>query len=245
MVPRCVIASSRLMPMPWSRTVSVAPLASLSIQIARSLSLPSSSGFDNARKRSLSLASEALEINSRRKMSLWLYREWIIRFSSSRTSAWKPSVSRSLDMLTTVSTHRGNQWYRALGLMFQAIERPSRCRAAFSQSSISSQSRRNLSKWGIRVTGCDDHVRRRCNRSPCCASQARGCFGDVTRYRKNRISDFIALLAAQPGYAKLRNDIIFAQDRVIHAAYRRAEPEGRFRQDNHRHQSGESLCYAR
>src|ERR1700683_819612 len=41
----------------------------------------------------------------------------------------------------------GNQWYRALRARFQAMERASRCRAAFSQSSISSQSRRNLSKW--------------------------------------------------------------------------------------------------
>ena len=36
-----------------------------------------------AAKRSRSLASEALEISSRRKISLWLYREWIISCSSS------------------------------------------------------------------------------------------------------------------------------------------------------------------
>ena len=40
-----------------------------------------------AAKRSRSQASEALEMSSRRKISLWLYREWIMSFSSSRTSA--------------------------------------------------------------------------------------------------------------------------------------------------------------
>src|SRR6185437_2739760 len=43
-----------------------------------------------------SLASEALEISSRRKISLWLYREWIMSCRSSRTCAWNSSVSRVL-----------------------------------------------------------------------------------------------------------------------------------------------------
>ena len=116
MVPRCEIASSRLMPMPLSRTVSVPLAGSASIQIASSLSLPSSSGFDSARKRSLSLASEALEISSRRKISLWLYREWIISCSSSRTSAWKPSVSRVVDMDDTASCNgKAAVWGRGGG----------------------------------------------------------------------------------------------------------------------------------
>ena len=34
-------------------------------------------------------------MSSRRKISRWLYREWIMSFSSSRTSAWKPCVWRS------------------------------------------------------------------------------------------------------------------------------------------------------
>ena len=34
-------------------------------------------------------------MSSRRKISLWLYREWIMSRSSSRTSAWKPWVSRA------------------------------------------------------------------------------------------------------------------------------------------------------
>src|SRR5699024_6067898 len=35
----------------------------------------------------------ALEIRSRRKISRWRYNEWLMSLSSSRTSAWKPSVS--------------------------------------------------------------------------------------------------------------------------------------------------------
>ena len=42
----------------------------------------------------ISNASDALDISSRRKISLLLYKEWIIRFRSCLTSAWKPSVSR-------------------------------------------------------------------------------------------------------------------------------------------------------
>ena len=41
----------------------------------------------SASKRSLSQASEALEISSRRKISLLLYKECTIRFSSCLTSA--------------------------------------------------------------------------------------------------------------------------------------------------------------
>ena len=48
----------------------------------------------SASKRSLSQASDALEISSRRKMSLLEYSEWIIRCRSCLTSAWKPRVSR-------------------------------------------------------------------------------------------------------------------------------------------------------
>ncbi len=66
------------MPTPLSRTLSVPALASKSIQMASSVSPASSSGLASARKRSLSLASEALEISSRRKISRWLYSEWII-----------------------------------------------------------------------------------------------------------------------------------------------------------------------
>ena len=43
--------------------------------------------IDSASNRSLSSASEAFEISSRKKISLWLYSEWIISFSSCLTSA--------------------------------------------------------------------------------------------------------------------------------------------------------------
>ncbi len=92
-VPRCEMASSRLMPMPLSRMESVLRVASASIQTASSGSPAMSSGLLSASKRNLSLASEAFEISSRRKISRWLYSEWIMSFSSSRTSALKPSVS--------------------------------------------------------------------------------------------------------------------------------------------------------
>src|SRR5690242_20780369 len=54
----------------------------------------SSAGLCSASKRSLSQASEALEISSRRKISRFEYSEWIISCSSCFTSAWNPSVSR-------------------------------------------------------------------------------------------------------------------------------------------------------
>ena len=102
MVPRCETASSRLMPMPLSRMVSVFLSASASIQIASSVSPAISSGLLSASKRNLSLASEAFEISSRRKISRWLYSEWIMSFSSSRTSAWKPSVSLGVSFVLGV-----------------------------------------------------------------------------------------------------------------------------------------------
>ncbi|MNT79724.1 hypothetical protein D3C72_2190920 [compost metagenome] len=93
MVPRWVIASSRLMPIPLSSRVTV--LASLSklTRIFSSAPPSSSSGLARASKRNLSTASEAFEINSRRKISLLEYSEWIMRCSSCFTSVWKPRVS--------------------------------------------------------------------------------------------------------------------------------------------------------
>ena len=93
MVPRWSMASSRLMPMPLSRTVSV-PAFGVRLDPDRQLARrPQQRGSASARNRSLSLASEALEISSRRKISRWLYSEWIMSCSSSRTSALNPSVS--------------------------------------------------------------------------------------------------------------------------------------------------------
>ena len=71
MVPMFVSSSSRVMPMPLSSIRSV--LASLSTNnlIRNSGSSLMRSLSDNALKRSRSIASEPLLINSRRKMSLF------------------------------------------------------------------------------------------------------------------------------------------------------------------------------
>ena len=53
-------------------TEMVCAAVSASIRILSSASEGSSEGFDNASKRNLSHASDAFEINSRRKISLWL-----------------------------------------------------------------------------------------------------------------------------------------------------------------------------
>ena len=106
MVPRLAIASSRVMPMPLSRMVTVPALGSASILICSSVPSDSSAGSAIAAKRSRSLASEAFEMSSRRKISLWLYREWIISFNRSRTSAWKPNVCFSAGFSAVVSVRR-------------------------------------------------------------------------------------------------------------------------------------------
>ena len=79
--------------MPLSATVMVRAALSKVTRILSSPSLSNRAASVIASKRSLSHASEALEISSRRKISLLLYKEWIIRSSSCLTSAWKPSVS--------------------------------------------------------------------------------------------------------------------------------------------------------
>jgi len=83
MVPMWSMTSSRLMPMPF---VADGQRARLAVQrptrIFSSESPSNRAGSDSASKRSLSAASEALEISSRRKMSLLEYKEWIINCSS-------------------------------------------------------------------------------------------------------------------------------------------------------------------
>src|SRR6185369_4713825 len=51
-----------------------------------------SAGLFNASKRSLSQASDALEIISRRKISLFEYSEWVTRCRICLTSAWNERV---------------------------------------------------------------------------------------------------------------------------------------------------------
>ena len=48
--------------------------------------------LDNASKRNLSDASAAFEISSRKKISLFEYKEWIINCNNCFTSVWKPWV---------------------------------------------------------------------------------------------------------------------------------------------------------
>jgi hypothetical protein len=70
MVPRFSITSSRVMPMPLSSMVSVR--ASSSRRMSMPLAVGSATSLRvSARKRALSRASEALEISSRRKTSLF------------------------------------------------------------------------------------------------------------------------------------------------------------------------------
>ena len=85
-VPRLAFRSSSSMPMPLSLMVSV--LASLSnlISIAGSNEKPLSFSSVRLRYFSLSMASDALLISSRRNISLLEYREWMMRFSRSLTS---------------------------------------------------------------------------------------------------------------------------------------------------------------
>ena len=87
MVPMCSITSARLIPIPLSATVIVP--ASLSKE-TRIRSGPSSSGFSplaSSSSRSRSMASDAFEMSSRRKISLLLYSELIIKSRSWTTSA--------------------------------------------------------------------------------------------------------------------------------------------------------------
>ncbi len=93
MVPILAMTSSRDMPMPLSAMVIVRAALSKLTRIFSSASFSNNSLLVSASKRSLSQASDALEISSRRNISLLLYKEWIMRSSSCLTSAWKPSVS--------------------------------------------------------------------------------------------------------------------------------------------------------
>src|SRR3990167_5111675 len=91
-VPRWSMASCSLMPIPLSWMVSV--LASLS-KCTRTSRLGASSYsalLFSASKRSLSQASDALEISSRRKISLLEYSECVNKCSNWATSAWKERV---------------------------------------------------------------------------------------------------------------------------------------------------------
>ena len=78
------------MPMPLSAMVIVPRvLVVADPDLQRALVLGQLGLRDSNSSRSLSMASEAFEISSRRKISLLLYSEWIIRSRIWTTSAWK------------------------------------------------------------------------------------------------------------------------------------------------------------
>ena len=86
-VPRFAMASSRDIPMPLSEIVIVPASASTDTRMRRSGSVSSNAAFSSASKRSLSTASDEFEMSSRRKISLFEYKEWIINCRSCRASA--------------------------------------------------------------------------------------------------------------------------------------------------------------
>ena len=75
------------MPIPLSSIVIVRAVLSNEMRTRNSPSSPYKLLSDNALKRSLSAASAALETSSRKKISLFEYKEWIINLSSCLTSA--------------------------------------------------------------------------------------------------------------------------------------------------------------
>ena len=86
-VPRWATASSALMPTPLSRTVSVLAWASKLTCTFRSGASSYKVELSRASKRSLSQASEALDTNSRRKISLFEYSECVTKCRICCTSA--------------------------------------------------------------------------------------------------------------------------------------------------------------
>ncbi len=90
MVPRFAASSSSFMPMPVSDTVRVfRSFVSKAMSMRGVKGTPLNSSCVRVRCLSLSSASEALDTSSRRKISGCEYREWMMRFSSWLTSAWK------------------------------------------------------------------------------------------------------------------------------------------------------------
>src|SRR5450631_25727 len=79
------------MPMPLSLTVSV-PAAASGINVTDNSSEPMRLGLASASKRSFSQASEAFEINSRKKISLCEYSEWMTSRSTCLVSAWNSLI---------------------------------------------------------------------------------------------------------------------------------------------------------
>ena len=91
MVPRLSITSASLMPTPLSLMDRV-PAAASGTSLTERVSAPNRSGLASASKRSFSQASEALEISSRKKISLCEYIEWITNRNTCLVSAWNSLI---------------------------------------------------------------------------------------------------------------------------------------------------------
>src|SRR5882757_3820882 len=113
-VPRLSMTSSWFMPIPLSLTVSV-PAAASGIKITDISSAPIKRGFAIASKRSFSQASEAFEINSRRKISLCEYSEWMTNRSTCLVSAWNSLICGLIcgcvSVVMALQSLWLNQWY--------------------------------------------------------------------------------------------------------------------------------------
>src|ERR1700722_8593218 len=103
MIPIFSMTSCRLMPIPLSAMVIVPAPASKLTRICSGPSSEGSSARESNSNRSLSIASYAFEISSRRKISLLLYSERTIRSSSWTTSASNLRVSCSVCTISVCS----------------------------------------------------------------------------------------------------------------------------------------------
>src|ERR1700692_3292721 len=109
-VPRLSMTSSWFMPIPLSLTVNV-PAAASGIKVTDISSAPIKPGFAIASKRSFSQASEAFEINSRRKISLCEYSEWMTKRSTCLVSDWNSLICGCVSVVMALQSLWLNQCY--------------------------------------------------------------------------------------------------------------------------------------
>src|SRR5258708_6994025 len=109
-VPRLSMTSSWLIPMPLSLTVNVPAVASR-MKVTDISSAPIKPGFAIASKRSFSQASEAFEINSRRKISLCEYSEWMTNRRTCLVSAWNSLICGCVSVVMALQSLWLDRWY--------------------------------------------------------------------------------------------------------------------------------------
>ncbi len=107
MVPMLRMISSRFIPMPLSVRRRMPFSLSASMRMRNVASSPRMPAFVSDSKRALSIASEAFDTSSRRKISLFEYSAWIIRCSSCLTSVWN-SIFSGACVVIAVSWIRKN-----------------------------------------------------------------------------------------------------------------------------------------